>query len=399
MSTTGAGTTVRTVSTPLRTRAVDLSAPVAVAVLGAVDVAISGSDFRAPEAVDLAFMLGVALPLYWRRRRPLAALIAFNVVAGAYVLGWYIDSQPPIQPFVAGLVASFALGAHATDPQLRAGIGVLAAAIVATGVPQVIAGQQVGDVLPAAVWWFGAVAAGRFVRGRQRLVALLGDRAARLERERETQAAQAVLEERARIARELHDVIAHSVSVIVVQASAERRTLAAQQASTAEVLEEIESAGRDVLAELRRLLGVMRAPGRAESLSPQPGLDALDSLLHESRKTGQLVDLRVEGQPRLLSAGIDLAAYRIIQEALTNTRRHAPGARSDVTLRWRAGELAIEIVDDGPGPNPSPNGAGHGLVGMTERATLYGGSVQTGSAGPTGGFRVRARLPLQDRLR
>jgi signal transduction histidine kinase len=184
--------------------------------------------------------------------------------------------------------------------------------------------------------------------------------------------------------------------VIVVQASAERRTLPAEQASTAETLDQIERAGRDVLAELRRLLGVMRAPGRADSLSPQPGLGALDALLHESRKAGQTVELRVEGRPRPLSAGIDLAAYRIVQEALTNARRHAPGATTDVRLHWRPTELTIEVVDDGPGPQPAANGTGHGLVGMRERAALYGGSVHTGAAGATAGFRVRARLPLPD---
>jgi signal transduction histidine kinase len=205
-----------------------------------------------------------------------------------------------------------------------------------------------------------------------------------------------VLEERARIARELHDVIAHSVSVMVVQAAAERRTLSPGQESAAHAFEQIENAGRDVLAELRRLLGVMRAPGRNDQLVPQPGLDALDALLHESRKAGQAVEMRIEGERRPLSAGIDLAAYRIVQEALTNARRHAPRAQTDVTLQWGPRELVIEVVDDGPGPTAATNGAGHGLVGMRERAALYGGSVQTGRAQAAGGFRVRARLPLQD---
>jgi signal transduction histidine kinase len=254
----------------------------------------------------------------------------------------------------------------------------------------------VGNVLPAVVYWGGAIVAGRFIRGRQRLLRLLGDRAARLEHEREAKAAQAVLEERARIARELHDVIAHSVSVMVIQASVERRTLPVDQVSTREVLGEVERAGREVLAELRRLLGVMRAPGRSGSLAPQPGLEALDALIQESHKAGQAVEVHVEGDARPLSAGIDLAAYRIVQEALTNARRHAPGARADVMLRWQPRELAIEIVDDGPGPAADSNGSGHGLVGMRERATLYGGRVDTGRAGNAGGFQVRAWLPLED---
>jgi signal transduction histidine kinase len=326
-------------------------------------------------------------------------LVAFNVVAGTYVIAYYPESQAPFEPFVAGVVACYALGAYAGERALRAGAAFLAAALIGPGIVQLLAGQPVGNVVPVAVWWAGAVAAGRFVRGRQRLLALLGDRAARLEREREANAARAVLEERARIARELHDVIAHSVSVMVIQASAERRTLPAEQESARETLERIEHAGRDVLAELRRLLGVMRAPGRAEPLAPQPGLDALDVLVDESRKAGQAVEVSVEGEPRPLSAGIDLAAYRIVQEALTNARRHAPGAGTGVTLRWHPRELAIEVVDDGPGPPPETSGAGHGLVGMRERAILYGGSVHTGSAGEGGGFLVRARLPLHEGAR
>jgi signal transduction histidine kinase len=382
----------------LRKHVADLAPPAALALLGVVDLAVGGSDFKAAPAVDLGFMVAVTVPLYWRRRHPLVALSGFNLVTGVYILTLYIDSQPPFQPFIAGLVACFALGAYAGDRELRAGLAVLAAALVGTGIAQLAAGQPVGDVLPAVVWWAGAVAAGRFVRGRQRLVMLLGDRAARLEREREATAAQAVLEERARIARELHDVIAHSVSVMVIQASVERRAVPADQMSTREVLGEVERAGRDVLAELRRLLGVMRAPGRSESLAPQPGLDALDALVHESHKAGQDVDVRVEGDARSLSPGIDLAAYRIVQEALTNARRHAPGARTNVMLRWLPSELAIEVVDDGPGPaaNGNSDGSGHGLVGMRERATLYGGGVDTGRAGSAGGFRVRAWLPLQE---
>jgi signal transduction histidine kinase len=384
------------VSLVLRTRLVDLWAPAALAALGAFDLAISGSDFRAPRAVDLAFMLACAIPLYWRRRHPLGVLIAFNVVAATYVLAYYPEDQAPFQPFVAGVIACFALGAYADDRSLRLGAAFLALALVGPGIIELAAGQPVGNVVPLAIWWAGAVAGGRFLRGRQRLVALLGDRAARLEHEREANAARAVLEERARIARELHDVIAHSVSVMVIQATAERRTLPEGQASTREAFEQIERAGRDVLAELRRLLGVMRAPGRAEPLAPQPGLEALDVLLDESRKAGQVVELSVEGEPRALSAGIDLAAYRIVQEALTNARRHAPGAGAGVTLRWHPRELAIEVVDDGPGPPAETNGAGHGLVGMRERAGLYGGSVQTGRAGASGGFLVRARLPLHE---
>jgi signal transduction histidine kinase len=183
--------------------------------------------------------------------------------------------------------------------------------------------------------------------------------------------------------------------VIVVQASAERRLLAPEQVSTRETLDAIERAGREALAELRGLLGVLRAPDGADRLAPQPGLEALDALLEEVRSTGQTVTVTVEGEPVALPAGVDLAAYRIVQEALTNARRHAAGAHADVTLRWRRGELGIEVVDDGPGPLSSDEKPGHGLIGLRERAALYGGGVETGAAGPEGGFRLRARLPTE----
>ena len=254
-------------------------------------------------------------------------------------------------------MAGFALGRRGRI-ELRDGVGLALVCWLATQLALQRDGA-VGQGPGIELMGIAALVAGRVLGERERLLGVLGDRAARLEREREQEAARAMFEERARIARELHDVIAHAVSVIVVQASAERRVLPSELASTRETLEAIEQAGREALAELRRLLGVLRAPGRGERLTPQPGLDALDALVAEGRRAGQAVSVLVEGEPIALSAGLDLAAYRIVQEALTNARKHAVGARVAVTLRWRPAELTI-VSTTVPARRPPPTARGTG---------------------------------------
>lgn len=224
---------------------------------------------------------------------------------------------------------------------------------------------------------------------------VLGDRERRLqlaERERDLAAREAVVAERARIARELHDVVAHSVSVMVVQAQAGPRLLAdPEQART--VFASIEKTGREALHELRRLLGVLRGPEQQAATAPQPGLASLEALLDQLREAGLRVDLRIEGEPAQLPPGVDLSAYRIVQEALTNTLKHAGRAEAEVIVRYQPTLLELEILDNGIGPHTRVNGSGHGLVGMRERAALYGGTLEAG--GRNGhGFAVRARLPL-----
>jgi signal transduction histidine kinase len=225
---------------------------------------------------------------------------------------------------------------------------------------------------------------------------VVGDRERRAqlaERERDVAAREAVVEERARIARELHDAIAHNVSMMVVQAGAERRVIDQERGSTKEVLETIERIGRDALTEMRRLVGMLRSD-RADELAPQPGLSDLPTLLAQVHEAGLPVELELEGEPRQLPVGIELSAYRIIQEALTNALKHAGEAHAIVRVRYGGDSLELEIIDDGPGGQTSVISGGHGLAGMRERVALYGGRLDAGRR-PSGGFAVRVLLPVR----
>jgi signal transduction histidine kinase len=225
---------------------------------------------------------------------------------------------------------------------------------------------------------------------------VLGERDRRLlyaERERDLAAREAVVEERARIARELHDAIAHNVSMMVLQAGAERRVLGADRSSTGEVLETIEHVGRGALTEMRRLVGMLRSDA-PDPLAPQPGLAELELLVAQVRDAGLPVELHVEGERRELPVGIELSAYRIVQEALTNALKHAGDASATVTVRYGADSLELEIVDDGAAGQPAAAGGGHGLVGMRERVALYGGRLDAGRR-VSGGFGVRVLLPIR----
>ena len=225
---------------------------------------------------------------------------------------------------------------------------------------------------------------------------VLGDRERRVQlaqRERDVAAREAVVEERARIARELHDAIAHNVSMMVVQAGAERRVLEPSNDSTRDVLETIEKIGRGALTEMRRMVGMLRSDA-SDPLAPQPSLDDLTTLVAQVREAGLPVDLRVEGERRSLPVGIELSAYRIVQEALTNALKHAGGAHAIVNVRYGTESLELEIIDDGHGAPAPVSSGGHGLVGMREPVALYGGRLDAGRR-PSGGFAVRVLLPIR----
>jgi signal transduction histidine kinase len=226
----------------------------------------------------------------------------------------------------------------------------------------------------------------RVIRDRER-------RAEIAERERDVAAREAVVEERARIARELHDAIAHNVSMMVVQAGAERRVLGDESSSTREVLATVEQIGRGALTEMRRLVGMLRSDS-ADELAPQPALDDLPRLVAQVQEAGLPVELQIEGERRELPVGIELSAYRIVQEALTNALKHAGDARASVHVRYAPDSLELEIIDDGAGASAHIPSGGHGLVGMRERVALYGGRLDAGRR-PSGGFAIRVLLPIR----
>lgn len=349
-----------------------------------------------PRGANTALLLLATLPLAWRRRAPIAV---FAIVIGAIAAHIGLTDpgdQPPAQDWLAALVAFYSIGAHGGPSRALLAAASGGTVIVVLDLVRVaegrlaIADQIFGWLLFAAAWVLG-----RALHRRQRQVAALTDRTAQLERERAEQARRAVAEERARIARELHDIISHSISVVTLQTQAVRHRLAPEQKRERDDLRAVETTARQAMAEMRRLFGVLRAQGEPPSLAPQPGLAELERLIEHTRAAGVPTELLVEGEPVALPPGVDLAAYRIVQEALSNTRRHAGPARATVAIRYGERQLELEIRDNGAGRNGDLGVGGYGLVGMAERVRLYGGTLETDNR-PAGGFRVQARLPFRE---
>jgi signal transduction histidine kinase len=317
-----------------------------------------------------------------RRRHPmLAGVGAQAAVALAYA--FWSDTEI-FGTSIAWFCALYALTVWTTTRQFVAGAAFVAVTnvVAAAGPSGTLEGSTPFTVVTLVVM----VLVRRVISDRER-------RAELAERERDLVAREAVVEERARIARELHDAIAHNVSMMVVQAGAERRVVGEANGPTREVLETIEQIGRGALTEMRRLVGMLRSDG-ADPLEPQPGLRDLPTLVARVADAGLPVDLRVEGECRELPVGIELSAYRIVQEALTNALKHAGDASASVRVRYGRDSLELEISDDGGEAQQAVLGGGHGLVGMRERVALYGGSLQAGRR-PTGGFTVRVLLPIR----
>jgi signal transduction histidine kinase len=347
-------------------------------VLAELEVWLGGGRHRLAAAL-IAPVITAAVAV--RRRRPLLVGVAAPILFALGLAFWSNLQLAAVA--VAYFCALYALSVWTPPRRFAGGLALLVAADLASSAGP---NTSLRDAVPFAIITPPVMLLVRRVVGdRDRRVQLA-------ERERDLAAREAVVEERARIARELHDVVAHGVSVMVVQAQAGPRLLADPDQARG-VFSAIETTGREALVELRRLLGVLRGGDDQADTAPQPGLDALAALVEQVREAGLLVDLRIEGDRTELPPGVDLSAYRIVQEALTNTLKHAGRAEAEVILRYDSTVLELEILDNGVGPRTHVNGSGHGLVGMRERVALYGGTLEAGSRNGHG-FAVRARLPL-----
>jgi signal transduction histidine kinase len=339
---------------------------------------------RAVGDVSIAALIVFAVAsgvLYWRRSQP---LVVFGVALGAAVLSSGFDDADMVG--IAMLFALYGVGRYVTNDQWS--YLALGGAFVFVTISSLIDAVTVAEIgfglfLTFFVWYIG------------RRLRIRAERAAQLERQQAAEARRAIAEERTRIARELHDVVAHRVSLMTVQAGAAKTVAAADPESASQAMHEVEKAGRQALDELRHLLGVLRPEAEVAALGPQPGLADVPRLVEQFRAAGLDVSLAMEGAQIDLPARVDLSAYRIAQEALTNVLKHAgPSARTEVRLSTDNHHVAIEVLDNGRGGTILP-GSGHGIVGMRERALLLGGSLHVGPR-PGGGFQVVARLPIWD---
>ena len=367
-------------------------------VVAAVDSAVSTAsrdDAGHPTGAMLWFEVfavsAVVLTLLGRRRFPFAAPAVTWLLSAvlSFADGLLIVDKAGL--FVAGMGAAVLLGNLARETQARVGLAIVlgGAAIVIYNDPNHAAGELIFTPVLFAMGWLVGFA----LRERTKQTEAAEERAARAEREREAAARVAVAEERGRIARELHDVVAHAVSVMVLQVGAVRHRMPETDTEDRDTLKNVEHAGRTALAEMRRLLNAMRDDGDELELLPHPGLDNLDSLVDDVRAAGLPVRLQIRGEPFALPPGLDLSAYRILQEGLTNALKHARASQAEVEVRYDATELRLEVRDDGSGIASTDAGLGHGLVGIRERVKIFGGEMTAG-ASLAGGFVLRAWLPV-----
>jgi signal transduction histidine kinase len=355
----------------------------ATVVLTQVDIWTSLDEDRFRLAAIALFAAGALL---FRRRAPFVVPLAVASGALAFTLLDPTAAYETDTMFLVLILAAWAAGSLLDPKQALIAL----AALLAAGWTVFI---RAPDVPLTELIWLSIPLIGTFALSAA--TARHSERARRAEQrvlEAEEEARRAVDDERGRITRELHDVLAHSVSVMTVQASAVRRLLTPEQEREREALMTVEETGRQALAEMRRLLGIMRTETEPPALAPQPGLGTLPELVEQLRQSGLPVELTVEGTPVKLPAGVDLSAYRIVQEALTNTRKHAGPAHAWVAVRYAGEDVEIEVANDGNSQN-SGDGGGHGLVGMRERVALCGGELESGPR-PGGGFKISARLPV-----
>ena len=356
-----------------------------------VSAAVPGPRERAPDATLYVLLAAGTLPYAWRRRAPLAVLLVASIPAIAMTsLGYSI----------AVIGSGLFLAAYSVAAWSRSRVVVVAAGsvVVLMVTVKLVSPQEMrfGDLATNAALFIGAFALGRSAHYRRRTLTLLRERAELAERAQAEEAGRAVADERLRIAQELHDVLAHSLGVIALQAGVGAHVIDADPAEAKAALVAVAQRSRTALAEIRRILGALRDPDDDAGYRPTPGLDAVGELAAELTAAGVPVDLRVEGDRNHIPAALDLTAYRLVQESLTNVVKHAGPARARVTVRYEPEAVVIDVVDDGhgsadPGPRAHP-GSGHGQLGMRERVAVFGGSLSTG-ARPGGGYRVTARLP------
>lgn len=357
------------------------------AVLLAVSVppvsAVAGPD----QALSLALIIALVVPLVWRRRAPFGVFALMTALA---LVQFFTTKE--LTDDLALLVAFYTIAAYQPPRRVLLAAAILGAGavLVASGVTHPLPVWAILSGLVAAAWF-----AGYYARTRRAYLAALVDRAKRLEREQDQQAQLAAAAERVRIAREVHDIVAHNIAVMIALADGAAYTAEASPGQATSLMSQVSATGRSALGEMRRLLGVLREPA-APGPAPQPSLDDVDDLIATVRAAGLPTRLTVTGQPFPLPPSAQLALYRTIQEALTNTLKHAPGATAQVRLAYRPGEVELEVTDDGrPGDVPAaePHRGGHGLAGMRERAAVFGGQVSAGPR-PGGGWRIHTVLSL-----
>jgi len=364
----------------------------AVFVVWGVAEVVSGA-VHGPLAISLPAAIVSPAALAWRRSATVAAAL---VCAGglAFKTAWGLELDG-LALLAAMLVAAYSVGRHLP---LRVAAWTTAAVLVLAwfsllGLPQ--EDQAIANYPFVALWVGGPAAAGVALRVQLARTATAADRAARAEMMREQYAAVAVVEERSRLARELHDTIAHAVSVMVLNVGAVRSRLPGGLATEREALARAEDEGRRAISELRQLLGILRSDREPELTEPLPTLARLDDLVEQTRAVGLQVDLRIRGNPTSLSPGVEVSAYRIIQEALTNVRKHAQARHVRVDVDYDPDTVSLAVVDDGAGvAGDSVDVAGHGLIGIRERVDLHGGRLEVGPP-EGGGFAVRASLPAE----
>jgi signal transduction histidine kinase len=362
---------------------------VLVAIEGAFEAALQPGR-TIPGWLAVAFIVGLCLPLLWRRRFPVAAPMAIWVIG---VLASFFDGRlivTNLAATVAGSASAMFLGYYPDGLLTRIGLGVVvsSATVVVVNDPSHALADLVFVPGLFAIWWV----VGSSLRTRAVQVEAAEERAAHAERQREATARVAVAEERSRIARELHDIVAHAMAVMVLQVGAVRHRLPSDMAENREALRGVEDTGRAALHEMRQLLSALRDDGGTAELEPHPGLSEIESLADGVRMAGLPVHLHVEGSPIPLPHAIDLSAYRIVQEGLTNSLKHSGASRADVIVRFAPDAVQLEVRDDGVGSLASEM-AGNGLVGIRERVKIYGGEMTAGAA-PEGGYLLTANLPL-----